>query len=73
MAGKSNTTGKRTSRQAGNKYRSKRRKYEVLDDDWGLGRGLGIKEIELQESAKTRFLMSGHGHCKVSYYSLVSK
>jgi hypothetical protein len=65
MAGKSNTTGKRTSQQAGNKHRSKRRKYEVLDDNWGLGTGLSIEEIEFQETAKTRFLMSGHGHCKV--------
>ena len=35
----------------------------MLDDNLGLG--LGLEEIEQQETANIRFLMSEHGDCKV--------
>ena len=36
-----------------------------MDVHWGIGTDLGLTELEAQEVARTRFLMSGPGICRL--------
>ena len=45
-----------------NQPRTKRRKkmkYETLEEDWGLGAGEDLERLEMEDTARRKFLMDG--------------
>ena len=52
-------------REGGRRRKRKKLKYEVIGGDWGLENG-EMEKIEALEVARTRFLHSGPGECRIT-------